>query len=122
MLKTTKKSQRFADQYSLEKRKTESSRILLKYPDRIPIIVEKAEKSDLPEIDKKKYLVPADLTMGQFVYVVRKRIRLAPDQAIFVFVNNILPPTNALMSQIYKEHKDAAGFLTVNYSSESTFG
>lgn len=43
-----------------------------------------------------RYLVPADLTVGQFVYVVRKRIKLSADKAIFVFVKNILPPTGEL--------------------------
>lgn len=40
-----------------------------------------------------RYLVPADLTVGQFVYVVRKRIKLGAEKAIFVFVKNTLPPT-----------------------------
>lgn len=40
-----------------------------------------------------RYLVPADLTIGQFVYVVRKRIKLSAEKAIFVFVKNTLPPT-----------------------------
>lgn len=40
-----------------------------------------------------RYLVPADLTVGQFVYVVRKRIKLSAEKAIFIFVKNILPPT-----------------------------
>lgn len=43
-----------------------------------------------------RYLVPADLTVGQFVYVVRKRIKLSPEKAIFVFVKNTLPPTGEL--------------------------
>lgn len=60
--------------------------------------------------------------MGQFVYVIRKRIKLPADQAIFIFVNNTLPPAAALMSQIYKEHADPDGFLYVTYSGESTFG
>jgi GABA(A) receptor-associated protein len=77
----------------LEKRQTEAERIRQKYPDRIPVICEKVDKSDIPTIDKKKYLVPADLTVGQFVYVIRKRIKLSPEKAIFVFVNEILPPT-----------------------------
>ncbi|KAE8956555.1 hypothetical protein PR001_g31694, partial [Phytophthora rubi] len=50
-------------------------------------------RSDIPDIDKKKFLVPADLTVGQFVYVIRKRIKLSPEKAIFIFVNNVLPPT-----------------------------
>ncbi|KAL5581122.1 hypothetical protein UlMin_013564 [Ulmus minor] len=31
----------------------EATRIRAKYPDRIPVIVEKAKKSDIPSIDKK---------------------------------------------------------------------
>mmetsp|Transcript_2192 Transcript_2192/g.4215 ORF Transcript_2192/g.4215 Transcript_2192/m.4215 type:complete len:115 (+) Transcript_2192:143-487(+) len=105
-----------------EKRKEEADKIRTKYPDRIPVICEKAKRSEIVNIDKKKYLVPADLTVGQFVYVIRKRIKLTPEKAIFIFVNNTLPPTGAVMSQIYKEHKDEDGFLYVTYSGESTFG
>lgn len=56
------------------------------------VICEKVEKSDIATIDKKKYLVPADLTVGQFVYVIRKRIKLSPEKAIFIFVDEVLPP------------------------------
>ncbi len=69
-----------------------------------------------------RYLVPSDLTVGQFVYVVRKRISLPPEKAIFVFVKNSLPPTAALMSSIYEKNKDTDGFLYVTYSGENTFG
>ncbi|KAL2628278.1 hypothetical protein AAZX31_07G242400 [Glycine max] len=112
----------FKLEHPLERRQAESARIRDKYPDRIPVIVEKAERSDIPDIDKKKYLVPADLTVGQFVYVVRKRIKVSAEKAIFVFVNNTLPPTAALMSSIYEENKDDDGFLYMTYSGENTFG
>ncbi|KAK9031402.1 hypothetical protein V6N11_032784 [Hibiscus sabdariffa] len=112
----------FKLEHPLEMRKAEAGRIREKYPDRIPVIVEKAERSDIPDIDKKKYLVPADLTVGQFVYVVRKRIKLSAEKAIFVFVKNTLPPTAALMSAIYEENKDEDGFLYLTYSGENTFG
>jgi GABA(A) receptor-associated protein len=62
----------FKSEHSFDKRKLESARIRAKYPDRIPVICEKATKSNLEDIDKKKYLVPSDLTVGQFVYVIRK--------------------------------------------------
>ncbi|URE46123.1 Peptidase inhibitor I9 [Musa troglodytarum] len=111
----------FKLEHPLERRQAEAARIREKYPDRIPVIVEKAERTDIPDIDKKKYLVPADLTVGQFVYVVRKRIKLSAEKAIFVFVKNTLPPTAAMMSAIYEEHKDEDGFLYMTYSSENTF-
>ena len=112
----------FKKQHSFDKRKEESSRIMEKYPDKLPIIVEKAKNTDIPNIDKNKYLVPDDLTCGQFVYVIRKRLNLKPEQAIFIFINQILPPTAALIRQVYQEHKHDDGFLYVTYSSENAFG
>ncbi|GJV59595.1 autophagy-related protein 8f [Tanacetum coccineum] len=112
----------FKQEHEFSKRHAEASRIREKYPDRIPVIVEKANKTDIPNIDKKKYLVPADLTVGQFVYVIRKRIKLSAEKAIFIFVENVLPPTGAIMSTIYDEKKDDDGFLYVTYSGENTFG
>jgi GABA(A) receptor-associated protein len=107
---------------SIEERKKDSLRIRKKYPDRLPIIVQKAKKSNIPEIDKKKYLVPAELSVGQFVYVIRKRIQLTPEQAIFVFVNNVLPPTAMSISELFDKHVSEDGYLYVTYSGENTFG
>lgn len=45
-------------------RKSEADRIRQKYPDRIPVICEKADKTDIPTIDKKKYLVPSVCILG----------------------------------------------------------
>ena len=47
--------------------------------------------------------------------MIRKRIKLSPEKAIFIFVDEVLPPTAALMSSIYEEHKDEDGFLYITY-------
>ncbi|XP_062196608.1 uncharacterized protein LOC133899612 isoform X2 [Phragmites australis] len=47
-------SSAFRLEHPLERRQAEANRIREKYPDRIPVIVEKAERSDIPDIDKKK--------------------------------------------------------------------
>ena len=112
----------FKENMDYESRKPESGRILEKYPDRIPIIVEKESKSDVMDIDKKKYLVPKDLTMGQFIFVIRKRIKLPPEKAIYMFINNTLHPTATFMSSLYEDHKDEDGFLYLTYSGENYFG
>lgn len=113
---------RFKCENSFVARNAEAERIKSKYPDRVPIIVEKSLRSSVPDIDKKKYLVPFDLTVGQFVYVIRKRIRMRPEDAIFVFVKNVLPPTASTLSQMYDDYHDEDGFLYITYSSENTFG
>lgn len=107
---------------SASNRKEEVERVLEKYPDRIPIIVEIDKKSGLPELDKTKYLISRDLTVGQFQHVIRKRISLTPDKAIFFFVNNTLPTTSEIMSNVYDKHKDEDGFLVMRVTSENTFG
>lgn len=71
---------RFKAEHTFEQRRTESERVRAKYPDRIPVICEKIEKSKVEDIDKKKYLVPSDLTCGQFVYVIRKRLKLPAEK------------------------------------------
>lgn len=43
--------------------------------------------------------------------MIRKRIKLSPEKAIFIFVDEVLPPTAALMSSIYEEHKDEDGYV-----------
>lgn len=113
---------KFTEERPFDVRVAEASKIRAKYPDRIPVICERAERSEIPEIDKKKYLVPVDLTVGQFVYVIRNRIKLPPEQAVFVFINDVMPPTASLMSAIYEEQKSADGFLYITYSGENTFG
>nr|CAD1818755.1 unnamed protein product [Ananas comosus var. bracteatus] len=81
----------FKEQRTFEKRKADAASTRAKYPDRVPVIVEKAEKSDVPDIDRKKYLVPSDMTLGHFVHVIRKRINLSAEKAMFMFVDNVLP-------------------------------
>ena len=112
----------FVEKHSFEERLEESKKILEKYPERIPIIVEKQCKSDIPEIDKRKFLVPSDITVGQFIYIIRKRIKLQPEKSIFVFINNILPPPASNMCDIYNKYKCEDGFIYVTYAGENTFG
>ena len=101
----------------------EAQRVLEKYPDKIPIIVNVSDKcKDLNPLDKNKYIVPSDMTVGQFVYVVRKKIKLKQGQALFFFTNNVLIPNSVTLKSIYENNKSENGFLYIYYSTESTFG
>ena len=110
------------DDLTLEERQAESNNILTKYPGRVPVIVKKSPNSKLNDIDKKKFLVPADLTIGPFIYVIRKRIQLAPTEGLFLFINNTLPPTISTISTIYENNKNEDGFLYIEYNCEEAFG
>lgn len=113
----------FKKYVTFEKRKEESERIRNKHQHRVPIIVEKTRNTtSIKDIDKYKYLVPNDLTLGQFIYALRKRTTLKPEEAMLVFINKQIVQNTALLSQVYNEHKDQDGFLYIVYSGESVFG
>lgn len=114
---------KFKDRYSVEKRIKESAEIRRKYADRIPVICEPIKKSTIV-MDKVKFLVPTDLTVGQFIYVIRKRIKIRPEEAVFIFMgaDNTLPLASDLISVLYEQKKDKDGFLYMVISTETTFG
>eukprot|EP01122_Echinamoeba_exundans_P006108 TRINITY_DN1656_c0_g1_i2.p1 TRINITY_DN1656_c0_g1~~TRINITY_DN1656_c0_g1_i2.p1 ORF type:complete len:119 (+),score=35.00 TRINITY_DN1656_c0_g1_i2:115-471(+) len=113
----------FKAEHPLEKRREGASRILERYPDRIPAIVEKARLED-PDLDQKKFLVPQDSEVAKFILQIRKHMKLNSAEAIFIFVGDkhYQPIGTTMMSEVYEKHKDEDGFLYITYSSESIFG
>lgn len=150
-----------------EQRKAESERIRNNYADRIPVpwlcrphacalrersrltrrrvlaqvICEKADRSDVPDIDKKKvgralanclsqepqtvltmrvraeqFLVPHDLTVGQFMFVIRKRIKVPAEKGIFLFVQGTHPANGKEVTSASARHAfvlSVGGVVTV---------
>ncbi|EFA85097.1 MAP1-LC3 domain-containing protein [Heterostelium album PN500] len=121
-------SKSFQNEYSLDRRKHISAKIRNRYKDRLPIIVERAPNSNIPEISKKKFLAPCDMIVSKFVMEIRKHLeetgQATEKTAIFLFVKNntVLPPTSNLISTIYELYKNEDGFLYITYSGENTFG
>jgi len=115
----------FKQKHSFQERCEESYRVLQEYPERVPIICEKSttyKHTQLPNIDKHKYLVPKDLTICQFIYVIRKKMNIKSDESIFLFVSNFIPTSSSIIGQLYNRHKDTDGFLYIQYSKENVFG
>jgi GABA(A) receptor-associated protein len=115
---------KFKKSHSLKERIEESKKIMEKYDDRIPIVIFKDEKcKNIQDINKNKFLAPSDLTIGQFLCVVRKRIELDESQALFIFVDeSTLAAASQTIGTIYQRHKDEDGFLYMIYCSENVFG
>ena len=81
----------FKNDHPFEKRQLESRRIREKFPNRIPIVLERAQGSKIGDIEKKKFLAPDDLPLSYFHNIIRQKISLSPEMGLFIFVNNILP-------------------------------
>lgn len=110
----------FQEKYTLAQRLAESKKVINRYPDRIPVILESNSKEIV--LDKHKYLVPRDLTMGQFIYVIRKRIKLRPEEGLFLFVDNTMVNTSAMISSVYLNNHNEDLFVYFVVSKENTFG
>jgi GABA(A) receptor-associated protein len=79
-------------------------------------------KTYIAATHKVKYLVPYDLTMGQFIKILRDKIKIEPSTALFFFINNKIFPITTPIGIIYKEEVDEDGFLYIEFCEESTFG
>ena len=121
----------FKQSHKFETRHAEAGNVLSKYDDRVPVIVERAQnEKKLEDLDKKKYLVPGDVTVAQFTYIIRKRMKMDATVAMYVFVEMVedgkrsfvLPPTSSTMSSIYHDFKDKDDFLYLTYNGENFSG
>uniref|UniRef100_A0A3Q3FH56 Microtubule-associated protein 1 light chain 3 gamma n=1 Tax=Labrus bergylta TaxID=56723 RepID=A0A3Q3FH56_9LABR len=122
--KTPQQIKAFKQRKSFATRKQEVAGIRSKFPNKIPVIIERYDKEKyLPPLDKTKFLVPHELTMTQFVTIIRNRMALLPTQAFYLLINNSgLASMSLTMAQVYKDHQDEDGFLYMTYASQEVFG
>ena len=115
---------KFKSDHSLEERQNESSRILREYRNRLPIICEKAPNSDLPSLKKSKYLVPTDMTVSQFQFLIRRNLDLNEMSALYLITSKEKTLTgNQTIMEAYNINKDKQdNFLYLYYATELTWG
>eukprot|EP01100_Stratorugosa_tubuloviscum_P001480 TRINITY_DN132_c2_g1_i3.p1 TRINITY_DN132_c2_g1~~TRINITY_DN132_c2_g1_i3.p1 ORF type:complete len:122 (+),score=51.45 TRINITY_DN132_c2_g1_i3:292-657(+) len=111
----------FKEENNFEKRASLSRKILETHPDRVPVIVEKQTAND-PDIARKKFLVPQDLTWLKCTSEIRKHITLGKGDALQFLIGRSTPPTAETMQLIYDRHKDEDGFLYVTYAVQPVSG
>lgn len=102
----------------------EINTVMKKHPGRVPVYVKRADNvsSSLPEINRHKFLIPEDFTLHALQHTVRLYLKLRPEQAIFLFINNAIPYYSDSLGQLYEKHRDKDGLLYITYSTENTFG
>lgn len=109
---------------TVEIRKEEVMAIRNRFPTKIPIIVQRFFKeSHLPNLDKSKFLVPQEITMSQFLTIIRNRMHISSSQGLYLLVNNkSLVSLSLTLAEVYTEHACSDGFLYITYASQEVFG
>ncbi len=116
---------KYIESISFEDRKKRSNSLLSKYPDKIPVILEKSKKDKyLPKIDKSKLLVAHDMTVATVLQLLKKNIKTDEKTAIYIMVSNknIMLSGSQSITDIYNNHKNDDGFLYLEYCTENVFG
>uniref|UniRef100_A0A672N9K5 Microtubule-associated proteins 1A/1B light chain 3C-like n=1 Tax=Sinocyclocheilus grahami TaxID=75366 RepID=A0A672N9K5_SINGR len=92
-------------------RKDEVCTIRSKFPNKLPVIVERyLREKKLPLLDKTKFLVPHELTLGQF---------LKASQALHLLISGKnMSCLSASMGEVYSQFRDPDGFLYITYASQ----
>ena len=125
------------DSSLFQDRKNESHRLKeLHHNNRIPVIVKTDDK--LLQLSKSKFLVPLDMSLSKFLFVVRQRIKtkINEKEALFLIgmeqesmtmtktVKKIpmLMNCSQLFSDIAPRCTDEDGFIYLSLCKEVTFG
>lgn len=109
---------------STEERKNLCEKYISKYPDRIPVIIDRANER-VGILDKNKYLIPKELPLASFHKIIRKRITLSPEEALFIFIEgaNIVACATDSIADMWTKYRNADdGLLYLIYGKEETFG
>lgn len=95
-----------------------------KYPNHVPIIMQRRSNDELDNLTKSKFLVPKEMPFWQFIFVLRRSLSLSSHKALFVFTTDskkLLSTTQHIQS-IYATERSADGCLRLTYASENAFG
>tara|TARA_B100001093_G_C26696009_1_gene956931 strand:+ start:702 stop:1073 length:372 start_codon:yes stop_codon:yes gene_type:complete len=111
----------YKDRHPLQERITECKRLKEQYPHRIPVILEFDAILHKQKL-KERFLVPKDLTMGQFMFVIRSQLQINPSEAIYLMCRGYCIPNTDIFSEISEKHKEKCGNIFMRLYKENTFG
>ena len=93
--------------------------LLERFPQKVPVCV--MNKLDENNITQKKFMIPRNHTISQFMSVLRTKLSLNSKEAIFIIINNTLAPSHSTINEMYNQHNENK-ILYVNLIKENTFG
>lgn len=110
---------------------SEYENLRIKFPSRIPVILHKMRgRCVRTEFKDDKYLVPKDLAIAHFMFILRNRLKskLKDTEAIFLFVkeesteNYSIPLSSDSFETLFEKFGFKDGHLPIYFASENTFG
>lgn len=118
----------YKERVSYDKRCKDSNKIISKYHEHVPLIVDYS--IDFILHDKQyKFLIPYNTNVTTVIYYIRKNLKLEAYEAIFVFIDDMLLSNTSSIGEIYEQYlikheikKNDDKYLYSYVSKENTFG
>ena len=92
-----------------------------RFPDRVPIVLNKHKGGK-----DGKFLAPESMSVREFNCLIRQRLSLPAEKALFIFVatksGSCIPSPHETLLLQYVAHSKEDGCLHMTYSGENTFG
>lgn len=103
----------------------EVRRILMKYPERCPLLIYPYDDFQ-QKLDKNKFIVPNELTIINLIFIIKKRLNIGKDKSLIFLIghnqNTIIPELSSMIISLYNKYHDNDGFLRIFYFLENAFG
>ncbi|TNV77847.1 hypothetical protein FGO68_gene11294 [Halteria grandinella] len=122
----------FKNKYSLDKRAKWAAEARQQYPNKFPLIIERAQDKNtlenLEEMANPKFLMPNTFKVAEVLTIIKKKLQLTREvqqqSGIVLFAEGrYLMKSDAPISDIYERHQDKEdGFLYIVYQVEKVYG
>ena len=124
----------FRKKFKFEERKDITDKILSKYEEKCPIYLSFDSQLNLKSLKNyNRYIVTHNLTLSQFLMIVKKKINFGSTESLSLFVeiydknsssikDALLAPLSSSITSIYDINKNEDGFLYMRLVKENVFG
>jgi GABA(A) receptor-associated protein len=91
----------------LKDRKKKAEEIIKKYPDKVPIILERAPNSDINIITSEKYVIPGCFDGNQLLYSLQYKLPKNSNQSLFLLIEGkITFDLKTKLIDLYNKYKN----------------
>jgi GABA(A) receptor-associated protein len=124
----------FRKRFKFEERKEITDKILTKYDDKCPLYLSFDSQLNLKSLKNyNRYIVTSNLTLGQFLLIVKKKINIDATESLTLFIeiydknnskmkDSIIAPLSSSIDSVYNINKNDDGFLYMRLVKENVFG
>ena len=104
----------------------ESSQLIEVNTGKIPVLIDKDPNCNLRTLLKTKYLLSTKVTIEQFLKIIREKLEIEKEYALFLLANckskKYAVVGSMTFGEVYEKYKDDDGFLYLIYSNEKIWG